>query len=545
MRSTFLIAAAAAAFSLAGALHAQIVDKHIPGDPLQLDSGKVAGKILPSGVRAYQGIPFAAPPVRELRWRDPQPVQPWKGVYNADRKAPECIQVLRRKNLNHYFGEESTSEDCLYLNVWAPARSRADAKLPVVVFFYGGGYSIGSSGSALYDGENVAKRGAVFVNLNYRLGILGNMAHPELAAESPHNSSGNYGFLDQVAALKWIQRNIARFGGDPGNVTISGQSAGASSVSAHTASPLSKGLFHRAFAMSGNFMDPGRPLIGRMEAEKIGLEVQKASGATGVTDMRMLPADKLLELQKDCQLGCAGTITVPVIVDGYFLPDSVPNIYAAGKQNDVPIVDGFTHDESSNALRTAASLEEYRATAKKLFGDKSERFLQLYPASTDAEAKAMGKTAAREGLIELGAHSWAVAQGRTGKSPFYMYMFSRVHPFSPGVKFYDNPAAIGAYHTSDLPYFFDTLDSFNIFRTTRDWTAFDRELSGRMMDSLLAFARTGDPATRATPWPRWTAAQQQLIEFSEQTRVISESPERMSFHTPDMLTSSTPRLSRD
>ncbi|SEB15639.1 carboxylesterase/lipase family protein [Variovorax sp. YR216] len=540
-----LLLTAATVLALAGPLHAQVVDRPVPGDPLQIDSGKVAGKVLASGVKAYFGVPFAAPPVRELRWRDPQPVKPWKGVYNADRKAPECIQVLRRKNINHYFGEEATNEDCLYLNVWEPAHAKPGAKLPVVVFIYGGGYSLGSSGSALYDGENVAKRGAVFVNFNYRLGILGNMAHPELTAESSHGSSGNYGFLDQVAALQWVQRNIARFGGDPHNVTISGQSAGASSVSAHTASPLSKGLFHRAFAMSGTFMDPGRPLIGRMEAEKIGLEVQKASGATTLAEMRNLPADKVLELQKDCQLGCAGTITVPVIVDGYFLPDSVPNIYAAGKQNDVPILDGFTRDESSNALRTAATLDEYKTTAKKLFGEKSERFLQIYPASTDAEAKAMGKIAAREGLIELGANSWAVAQSRTGKSPFYMYMFSRVHPFAPGVTFYDNPAAIGAYHTSDLPYFFDTLDAFNLFRTTREWTPLDRELSARMMDSLLAFARTGNPATRATPWPRWTSEQPQLVEFGEDTRVISESRERMAFHTPETLTSSTPRLSRD
>ncbi|NML43256.1 carboxylesterase family protein [Ramlibacter sp. G-1-2-2] len=543
MRSLFL--GAALATLLTGPLQAQIVAQRVPGDPVQIDSGKVAGKVLPSGVKAYFGIPFAAPPVRELRWRDPQPVAAWQGVYNADRKGPECIQVLRRKNLNHYFGEESTNEDCLTLNVWAPQKAQAGAKLPVVVFFYGGGYSIGSSGSALYDGENVAKRGAVFVNFNYRLGILGNMAHPELAAESPHHSSGDYGFLDQVAALQWVQRNIARFGGDPRNVTISGQSAGASSVSAHTASPLSKGLFHRAFAMSGTFLDPGRPMMGRAEAEKVGLEVQKASGAATLAEMRNLPADKLLELQKDCQLGCAGTITVPPIVDGWFLPDTVANIYAAGKQNDVPVLDGFTHDESSNALRTAANLDEYQATAKKLFGDKSERFLQLYPASSDAEAKEMGKTAAREGLIELGAHSWAAAHSRTGKAPFYMFMFSRVHPFTPGVKFYDNPAAIGAYHTSDLPYFFDTLDAFNMFRTTRDWTPFDRELSARMMDSLLAFARTGNPATRATPWPRWTPEQQQLVEFGNETRVLGENRERMAFHTPDTLTSSSPRLSRD
>ena len=180
---------------------AQIVEKPVPGDPVRIDSGLVAGKVLSSGVKAYFGIPFAAPPVRENRWREPQPVAAWKGVYNADRKMPECIQVLRAHNINHYFGEEATSEDCLYLNLWAPETARPGANLPVVVFIYGGGSTIGSSGMALYGGEGVAKRGAVFVNFNYRLGALGFLAHPELTAESAHHQSGNYAYLDQVAAL--------------------------------------------------------------------------------------------------------------------------------------------------------------------------------------------------------------------------------------------------------------------------------------------------------------------------------------------------------
>lgn len=517
----------------------------IPSDPITIETGKLSGTLLDSGVKAYLGVPFAAPPVRELRWRDPQPVRPWKGVYHADRMAPECIQVLRRKNLNHYFGEEATSEDCLYLNVWAPASAKAGAKLPVVVFIYGGGFTLGSSGNAMYGGEHVAAKGAVFVGFNYRVGILGNMAHPELTAESPHGTSGNYGFLDQVAALQWIQRNIARFGGDPGNVTISGQSAGSISVSALAASPLAKGLFHKGFAMSLTYFNPTRALPSRAEAEKTGLEVQKAAEVNSLAEMRLLPADKLMAIQKDCQLGCAGTVTVAPSIDGHFLPDHPINIFAAGKQNDVPIVTGFTRDESSNALRTAANLAEYTATAQKLFGANADRFLQLYPASTDAEAKAMGALAAREGLAERDSHLWASAQARTGKAPVYLYMFSRVHPFTPGVKFYDNPAAIGSYHTADVPYWFGTLDVFNLFRTTRDWTPLDRDLSSRMMDALLAFARTGDPSTRGTPWPRWTPAQMNVLEFGDTTRLVREDPARMAFHTPETATAQTPRLSRD
>src|SRR5215472_6047908 len=205
------------------AASAQIVETPIPGDPIAIDSGLVAGKMLSPGVKAYLGVPFAAAPVRELRWREPQPVTPWKGVYNADRKMPECIQVLRPHNINHYFGEEPTSEDCLYLNLWAPGSARAGSNLPVIVFIYGGGNTIGSSGNPLYGGEPMAERGAVFVNFNYRVGAMGFMAHPELTAESPHHQSGNYAYLDAVAALRWIQKNIAKFGGDPAKVVISGQ----------------------------------------------------------------------------------------------------------------------------------------------------------------------------------------------------------------------------------------------------------------------------------------------------------------------------------
>ena len=247
---------------------AQIVERPIPEDPVVVDGGAVSGKLLDSGVRAYFGVPFAAPPVRDLRWREPRPVAPWKGVYHADRNAPECIQVLRRHDINHYFGEEATSEDCLYLNVWASGTAKPGAKLPVIVYIYGGGFTLGSSGMAMYGGEDLAKKGVVFVNFNYRVGALGFLAHPELTAESPHHASGDYGFLDQIAALQWIKRNIAKFGGDPDNVTISGQSAGSASVSALEASPLAKDLFQHGFAMSLSFFDDRLTLPRLADAEK-------------------------------------------------------------------------------------------------------------------------------------------------------------------------------------------------------------------------------------------------------------------------------------
>lgn len=524
---------------------AQIVVTPIPEDPVSIDSGAVSGKVMASGVKAYFGIPYVAPPLGDLRWRAPQKVEAWKGVYHADRLAPECIQVLRRHNLNHYFGEEATSENCLYLNIWASPNAKAGAKIPVVVWIYGGGFTLGSSGMAMYDGENVARKGTIFVSFNYRVGILGNLAHPELTAESSHRSSGNYGLMDQVAALQWIKRNIATFGGDPDNVTITGQSAGAMSVSALEASPLAKGLFHRGFAMSLSMFDNRFKFPALPAAEKIGLEVQTALGASSLAEMRLIQADRILAIQKDCQLGCAGTIAVTPDIDGYVLPDTVPNIFASGKQNDVATVAGFTSDESSNDLRTAANLEGYVAAARKLYGDQADRFLALYPAKTDEEAKAMGLLAAREGLVEIGTRNWAMAQTKNGKAPFYMYMFSRVHPFAKDVQFFDSPQKIGAYHTSDVPYWFGTQDAFNKFRTTRVWTEFDRAMSERMMDTLVAFARTGNPGTPATPWPQWAPDAQKYVEFGDDSGVREENRARLDFHTPANVTPSTPRVSRD
>jgi para-nitrobenzyl esterase len=520
----------AAAILLAPAV-AQIVERPVPGDPVAIDSGSVSGLLLPSGVRAYFGIPFAAPPVRENRWREPQPVSAWKGVYHADRKMPECIQVLRAHNINHYFGEEATSEDCLYLNVWAPAAARPGAGLPVIVFIYGGGSTIGSSGMALYGGEGVAKRGAVFVNFNYRVGALGFLAHPALTAESPHHQSGNYAYLDQVAALQWIQRNIAKFGGDPSKVVISGQSAGAGSVSLLQNSPLAKGLFRGVIGMSGGAWGSGGQMGDLATAEKTGIQVQEALKAKSLDDLRQIPADKILALQEDCQLGCAGSIRIGGgTVDGYFMPKTPAQIFAAHEQNDVPAIIGFTHDESTNALRAAKNLEEYKAAARQLFGNDADAFLKLYPAATDAEAHEMGSAAAREGAIESSQRKWAVAQAKFGKAPVYIFMYSRVHPYIPGVVIADqNTATIGAYHTSDVPYWFGTQDALNIIRPTRNWTQYDRDLSAKMTDALIAFAKTGNPNTSTVEWPAWSPQKEQLVEFGDQVGVQAMNTARLDF----------------
>jgi para-nitrobenzyl esterase len=511
-----------------------------------VEGGKIEGVRLDGGVNAWYGVRYAAAPVRELRWREPQPAPAWRGVFHADRKSPECIQLLRRKDINHYFGEEATSEDCLAMNIWAPATARPGAKLPVVVFIHGGGFTVGSSGMALYGGPSVAARGAVFVNFNYRLGILGFMAHPELTAESPHHASGNYGFLDQVAALQWIQKNIARFGGDPSKVTISGQSAGGASVVSLVASPLARGLFQRAFVQSGPALGSASPTLA--ESEQTGLDVQKAVGAKSLAEMRQLPADRVFVVQRDFQFGDSGSVNVKPNIDGYFLPDSIANIFAAGKQNDVPTIAGFTRDDiTPSPLRLVKTVADYRDKAGQVYGANAERFLALYPVTADADAPAMGKLAARHAMMEKSTRKLAQAQAATGKAPMYIYMFSRVHPFNPAAPVFDSPQ--GAYHTSDVPYWFQTQDALNMFRPTRLWGQQDRALSAQMMDSMLSFARSGNPATPATQWPAWRPGDEQYVDFGDKVEVARQNAAQLDFHdVPAQFVpagATVPRLTRD
>ena len=489
----------------------QIVEKPIAGDPIKLDSGLVAGKTLASGVKAYFGVPFAAPPVREFRWKDPQPVQPWKGVYNADRKPPMCMQGMRDHQLNHYFGEETPSEDCLYVNLWAPATARAGQKLPVLVWIYGGGFTQGTINLANYSGEQIAKKGVIYLTIAYRVGVFGFMAHSELSAESPHHSSGNYGLLDLVAGLQWVQRNIAQFGGDPGNVTIMGQSAGSAAVSFLQSSPLAKGLFHRAFGMSASAVVGGAGRQATLqEGERNGKLFETAAKAKSIAQLRVLPGDDLFALQGQ------GGIRFQRVVDGHFLSATPKQIFDAGKQNDVPVMLGFMHDESSNALRTSKTVDEYKAAARRLYGERADAFLALYPVSSDADVKAAGAKAAREAGMETTMRSWALAQTKTGKSPVFLNVFSRVHPYVPGATFTDHdPATVGAYHTGEVPYWFQTQDAYNMFRLTRNWTAWDRELANKLSDALIAFAKTGDPNTAAIKWPRYDPQSEQMMNFGD------------------------------
>lgn len=546
LRRGVATAAAAIALLSMGAADAQIVARPIA--PIAVDGGRIAGKVLDSGVKAWFGIPYVQAPVRDLRWKAPQPVKPWTGVYNTDRMAPECIQPLRAHNINHYFGEEATAEDCLYMNIWAPANAKPGAKLPVIVYIYGGGSTIGSSGMSMYGGETVAQRGAVFVNFNYRLGILGYMAHPELTAESPNHVSGNYAGQDQIAALQWIQRNIAKFGGDPSKVIISGQSAGAGAISTLQASPLAKGLFKGIVAMSGGVWANGGVSMTRLaDAEKIGVQVQEAVKAKTIADLRNVPADRLLALQEDCQLGCTnGNIRVgSANLDGYFMPDTPARLFEAKRNSDVPVITGFANDESRNDLSSAKSFAEYEAAAYRLYGPRGADFLKLYPASTPQEVNAMGRAAAREGMVGKQSRNWAVAQTKWATAPVFIYDLARVHPFNPDALPADRPDLVGAYHTSDVPYWFGTQDALNTFRPTRNWTPADRKLSADMTASLIAFANTGNPTTSALTWPAWKPDNEQLLTLDTTgSKAVAMPTARWSFHAANTAAPSTQTVNR-
>jgi para-nitrobenzyl esterase len=472
-----------------------------PVDPIETSGGLVAGKVLPSGVNAWLAVPYAQAPIRELRWKPPQAIS-WSGVYNADRYAPNCMQDLRGSNINHYFGNEATSEDCLYLNIWAPSDA-AEGERPVVVWIYGGGLRVGSSAMRNYSGESLAQKGAVYVSMNYRLGVLGFLAHPELTAESPHGASGNYGMLDQVAALEWVRDNISRFGGDPDNVTIMGQSGGGRSVVSLQISPLAKGLFHRAVSMSG-IVAPYPPT--REEAEQEGLALQSALGANSLQELRYIPPDVIHDVQGDYFSG--------LIVDGHYFPEAPAEIFAKGEQSDVPLIVGNTSDDGGGALQRATTLDAYVQTVNELYGDKASEFLGLFPADTDAEARVAARAAAVLSGRAGNAYNWAVAQYTYGDAPVYAYQFSRTQPYTPGVVFDDhNPATAGAYHTADVPYWLQTLDSLNLFRETRTWTRFDRQLADIMSDAILNFAVSGDPSHGELEWPEFDPDNKLIVNF--------------------------------
>ena len=472
--------------------------------PLRVETGLLTGAVTADGVRVYKGIPFAAPPVGDLRWRAPQPPAKWDGVRKADQFSAACVQVLGRSRppwTEEFMVQENASEDCLCLNVWTNAK-RANAKLPVLVYIHGGAYQEGSGAVAVYDGAELAKKGLVVVTINYRLGVFGFLALPELSRESGHNASGNYGLLDQIAALQWTQKNIAAFGGDPARVTIAGQSAGAGSVHSLMASPLAKGLFHRAIAESGSGLT-GAPMTPLGEAEKFGLRFMQAAGANSLAALRAMPAEDLLKAAR--QPG-APPIPFRPNVDGWFLPTDVATTFRERKQNDVPMLTGLTADEgSSSPTYGKLKAEDFQRQSRERYKEMAESFLQLYPSNTAEQAPPAQKMSARErGLASM--YLWGVERAKNSQAKLFTYYFTRGVPWPQYPQF-------GAFHTGEVPYVFGNLRLLN-----RPWEAVDHKLAETMMSYWANFARTGDPNGKGLPrWPQFDAAQRQTMELGEKT----------------------------
>jgi para-nitrobenzyl esterase len=471
-------------------------------EPIRVEGGQITGTPTiqwTPGVRLFRGVPYAAPPVGNLRWRPPQPVVSWQGVKAADHFSAVCMQPTTDTEGNAWReGLVPMSEDCLYLNIWTPAQS-ATAKFPVMVFIHGGGNTRGAASENQYDGAYLAKKGVVFVSFNYRMNVFGFMAHPDLTAESDHHSSGNYAILDQISALQWIQRNIEKFGGDPNNVMIFGHSAGASNVNSIMASPLAKGLFHRALAQSGNNLS-NRILLA--DAEKAGLKLGEALGATSIGALRQKSAEEILKAPRS-QMGTN--------VDGWVFPQDVYSIFAAGKQNDVPLIVGSVADDAPGPAARPLTAAEAQANAQNTYHELASKYLKLYPASTDSEATKSAH-AFRTNNALANARTWARLQTDTGRSKAYWYYFTHVSPMPKGVDWGGRPAqAWGAYHGSEIVYVFNAFPLQDW-----EWRAVDRKLGDIVSSIWVNFAKTGSPNGAGLPeWPAFNAKSDVLMNFAD------------------------------
>lgn len=478
-----------------------------------------------SGISQYFGIPFAKPPVGDLRWKAPQPVDNWKGVKETRQFAPRPIQGV-------VFGDmqsrsDGLSEDCLYLNVWTPG-AKNEKKLPVLVYFYGGGFVAGDASEPRYDGEAMAKEGIVAVTVNYRLGLFGFFSHPELSAESPYKGSGNYGLLDQTAALQWVKKNIAAFGGDPEHVTIAGESAGSISVSYQMASPLAKGLIDAAIGESGAGIEPTLPPMSLKEAEQIGLEFAKKAGYPTLSELRKLSTAQLFEMYQ-----ASKRFGFPVTVDNYFLPETLPQIFESKKQSDIPLLVGWNSAEIPGGafmMGQPYTTEAFMARLKATYPSDYDAFAKAYKASDDKEAEWAATDLASDRFIVYSTWKWFDLQRQFGTKPVYRYLFSQVRPplrdqdLAPGLAggtMKSNgaqpkpPQPIGAPHASEIEYCMGNLPLVNDY----DWTAADYQASKTMFNYFANFIKTYDPNGQGLP--EWKSATR--TETAAPVMVISDS----------------------
>jgi para-nitrobenzyl esterase len=493
------------------------MEDHASGNPrVTVSGGMLEGTIEPgSGVRSFKGIPFATPPSGDLRWRPPQPSAPWTGVRPAHQFGPRAMQMPVFGDMD--FRSHGMSEDCLYLNVWAPAEPTAE-RLPVLVYFYGGGNVAGDGSEPRYDGTRLAQRGIISLSVNYRLNIFGFFAHPELTRESPYHASGNYGYLDQAAALRWVHENIGAFGGDPGRVTIAGESAGSISVSAQMVSPLAKNLIAGAIGSSGSTIPALTPVslepVPQADAERTGLELVARLGSRSLAELRALPAERLLEATQG-----RPPHDFPGTIDGYFLPRSPAELFTAGEQAHVPLLVGWNSEEASYAFLLQGqepTLENYYSVVRERFGARAEQVLRLYPATTDAEVVAVATDLASDMFLGYTTWKWADVHSRTGGRSVYRYLYAHPRPpmrpemgdavggLAGGVlrgaeaQAQRLPPARGAVHSADIEYFMGNLATNMVYA----WTDADERLSALMQQYYANFVRSGDPNGSGVPqWP--------------------------------------------
>ncbi len=476
-------------------------------ETIRVTGGLVSGTVSQSGdIQIFRGIPFAAPPVGDLRWKAPQPVKPWSGVRRCDAFSASPMQgspaPFSMWSAEFLIPKEPISEDCLYLNVWTGAPTAGQAKStttrrPVLVWIYGGGFNSGGSAVPIYDGEATARKGVVFVSINYRVGPFGFMAHPELTRESGKNASGNYGLMDQIAALQWVKQNIAQFGGDPANVTIAGQSAGSMSVNCLVASPLAKGLFNKAIAESGaNFARPNTPLT---QAEENGLKTMQAMGASSLAELRAKPASEILQKAR----------TGGPVIDGYVLPETIASIFASGKQNDMTLLTGWNEDEGLMA-GPVKKADDYRRQIKQQYGDNADALLEYYPAATDTQATTSQLRMSRDMIFGVQNYAWATSQSQQGK-PVYVYRFTRKLPAT------GEYAKYGAFHTGEVAYAYDNLRFID--HQLRPLNAADDKLAREMSAYWVNFVKTGNPNGNGLPqWPMYSTTGKQVMILGDKTQ---------------------------
>lgn len=479
--------------------------------PVQLTiaNGTIEGEFdIKTNIQSFKGIPFAQPPVGDLRWKAPQPVTNWNSVKQTKKFGPRAIQSNVFGDMG--FRSDGMSEDCLYLNVWSPAKS-ANEKLPVLVYFYGGGFAAGDGSESRYDGENMAKKGIVTLTVNYRLGIWGFFAHPELTKESPNHASGNYGLLDQNAALKWVQANISKFGGDPKRVTIAGESAGSIAVSAQMASPLSKGLIAGAIGESGGSIFPTLAPVPLAEAEKTGLEYAQKIGATSLKNLREMSTLELYQKSLGSSLGVFKTT-----IDGYFLTKTLPETFETKQQAMIPLLLGWNSEEMTYSALTAGkdiSNETYIQKVKELYGKKADEVLKLYPTGTLEVTEQSATDLSGDRFIAYSTWKWFDLHRKNSTQPVYRYYYTHPRPemrdnsleagLAGGVikKNSNTPKAPipkGAVHSAEIEYAMGNLTGNKDYA----WTESDYAVSETMLNYFANFIKTGNPNGDKLPvWP--------------------------------------------